>query len=267
MHDESPLREIIGPAVRRWPFLLACGLIGGLLGLLFSMLRPPRYEAKAVLGVSIQYAVTESLDLVVEDRALNRIAALARADSTLQETLDRMPESIKAQSGWRSVEDLMKVLRLDRRLSTWEFVALHTDPQTAAAAADAWAEAALSVFDEAAEHAWRAAVLLGEIPFDVDCAQERIGTYTEDIFAWRCWVSPLAFEDPEVVDQIRSEIMLSRGMLPNVTFELLRSASVPQEPVLWDRGLLVLSGAVAGFIIGLLSTALVFQSRNRRLES
>lgn len=231
-----------------WPVLVATGLLGGILGLAASQLLEPEYQSEAVLGVNINYGITESLELVVEDRVLGRVAAVVVADSTLEGALDGLPTQLLGERGWSDPGDLRPSLRLDRRLGEWALVATDQDPAIAALLADAWAEAAVGQLDEAIPHAWRAAALATG-PFDIDCAQERNG----DTVNWICVPSEGQI-DPEALEgEIQTEAELSRGIPPILSYELLQSAQVPNSPVIRGRGTLSLAGATAGFMVGLIA--------------
>jgi hypothetical protein len=53
-----------------------------------------------------------------------------------------------------------------------------------------------------------------------------------------------------IEDGLVNETALSRGIVPDLTYELLQEASPPAGPVLWGRGPLVLAGALAGVLLG-----------------
>jgi len=236
-------------SLKRWPVILGIGLLGALAGYIFSLLRPPLYQAEVVLGININYGVTEPLELVVEDRALNRVAAIIESDSTLVRVLSQLPEPLWLERGWSEPADLRKSLRLDRRLAEWELVAIDQDPEVAAIMSQAWAEAVLFVLDEASEHAWRAVALMGENPFLVACVKVPAPEGSLDPFIWDCAIEPVDLDPNALAGALRTELALSHGLLPNISYEVLRDVNVPSKPVVWARGPLILSGAFAGLIV------------------
>ena len=249
-NDGIRMRNLLEQALFRWPILLGLGLLGALVGFFFSLMRPPFYQAEAVLGVNINYTVTEPLELVVEDRAINRVAAIIESDSTLVRVLSQLPESLRLERVWSEPADLRESLRLDRRLAEWDLVAIDRDPEVAVILAKAWADEAISVLDETAEHAWRAVALMGNDPFMVDCVPV---PGSENSPAWvigECAVEPWDLDPQALAGELRAEISLSRGMLPNFSYELLKEATLPTEPVIWSRGPLILSGVLIGLIFG-----------------
>jgi hypothetical protein len=250
MASEIQINTWFMKAIRRWPLIVGIGLMGAVFGLLVSLLLRPRYEAKATMAVNIHYGVTEPLELVVEDRALNRVAAILQSDFVIQEAYDSLAADIRSQIGLNEATDLRRSLRLDRRLAEWDLVAIDQDPALAATFAQAWAEAALLVLDEAAEHAWRALALMADNPLDVGCVPTSELVGDTEIIDWVCCVRPEDLDSENLSDELRKEIRLSRGLLPNISYELTREAQPPKDPVIWARGSFILSGTLIGLILG-----------------
>jgi hypothetical protein len=250
MASEIQIDTWFNKAIRQWPLIVGIGLIGAVFGFLFSLILRPRYEAKATVAINIHYGVTEPLELVVEDRALNRVAAIIRSDTVIQTALDNLESTIRSQRGWMETADLLQTLRLDRRLAEWDLVAIDRDPAIAATVAQTWAEAALPVLDEAAEHAWQALKIMADNPLKVGCVPTLELVGDTEIVDWICCVQPEDLNSETLPDELRKEIILSRGMLPNISYELIREARPPANPVIWGRGSLILSGAFVGLILG-----------------
>ena len=141
------LHQLVSRILQRLRLILGIGFLGALTGLVFSLVRAPQYQAHATLGVNINYGVTEPLALVVEDRALSRIATVVTSDSTLMRVLDEIPENLRQSRGWSSTSDLRDVVSLDRRLAEWWLVAIDKDPEVAAEVSKKWAMVSLEVLD------------------------------------------------------------------------------------------------------------------------
>lgn len=254
---ESALQRILS----RWIVVVAFGVGGAMVGLKYSAAHPPRYEAKAVLGVSISYAITESLELVVEDRALSRASGIIQSDDVLSQVLDGLPASVRQGQGWDEPADLRRSVRLDPRLAQWELVTVHEDPGLAAMVSQLWAESAIDALDEAARHAWRAAALIGE-KIDLECTRVDAMRNGTPVPSWDCAVEP-PLTDPQAIEAgLINETALSRGVVPDLTYELLQDATPPEEPVLWSRGPLVLAGALIGVILACSVALALPQRRN-----
>ena len=248
--SSATLESILQRLLARWIVLVAFGVGGAVVGLAYSALHPPRYEAKAVLGVSISYAVTESLELIVEDRVLGRAAGVILSDDVLSRVLDELPAAVRQQQGWQVPSDLRGSLRIDQRLAEWELVTVHEDPVLAATVSQVWAEAALQALDEATAHAWRASTLVGQ-KLDLECIPVVEVQNGAPVTVWDCTVLPPLTDPAAIEAELVNETALSRGIVPDLTHELLREAAPPDQPVLWARGPLVLAGALAGVVIGI----------------
>lgn len=247
--------------LKRWSGIFITAMLGALVGLLMSWVQRPLYQAEAVLAVAINYGVTEPLELIVEDRAINRVLTFVKGDDVIHAVLDRLPNELRESRNWQDPPDLNAVIHLDQRLAEWGFIAIDPDPQVATQVAQTWAEVALEVLDEATIHAWRAAALMDE-PFDVTCSLVDSPDPENPNRMWQCQVSTWEV-DPEVLDgTFQTELIRSHGVLPNFSYELIRAADLPQNPVLWRRGLLIAAGGLAGLIAGVV-VALVFPSKSR----
>lgn len=229
--------------------LLLGAVLGAVVGLAYSWLRPPLYEATAAMNVQIQYGNTANLALVVEDRVLSTVAQLIVSDSTLDTVLDRLPDELRDSRGWDSAASLRTSLRLDRLLSRWELIVMDSDPAVAAAVAGEWSEAAIGALEDAQAHAWRAAALL-DGRFDVSCSHVEQPD-SAGVTNWVCSASGLGLPSEALTGELQSEIALSRGVLPSLTYTKLEDPTPPPEPVLWARGTLVGVGAAIGLLLAL----------------
>jgi hypothetical protein len=256
--SEIQLKSWIESALDQWLWILGLALLGALLGLLVSKLRPPIYEAEAILGMSINYGITEPLELVVEDRSLGRAEAFVLSNNVFEDIFSKIPEGTRAERDWITPLDLYQDIRLDRRLGEWGLVVKDEDPQVAADVSRLWAETTISHLDEAMQHAWRAAVLLGG-EFDVECTYISGEDVTTEV--WQCQVLPLEFDPITLEGELQTEVELSHGILPILSYELLRYPVVPTKPAVWGRGELILGGALAGLLLGFILSVILPRRR------
>lgn len=229
----------------RWYVLLLAGLAGALAGLIFSIVRPPLYEADAVIAINIDYGRTQRLELIIEDRALDRVWQYLTSDAVLGTASERLSAQIGSSPVWGSPHSMREYVRLEARLSDWHFIAQNEDPATAAMIANAWAQAAIEGLDDSYAHAW-AALSLQNGELDVTCFQQNQPMTSDSVS--KCLSSGPNIE-PESLARLIEEIEASHGILPNLSFEFVRSASPPDTPVVWARGALVISGAVIGLLL------------------
>ncbi len=229
----------------RWYALILAGLAGGLAGLIFSMVRLPLYEADAVIAINIDYGRTQPLELIVEDRALDRVWQYLTSDAVLGVASEQLSAQIGSSPVWDSPHSMREHVRLEARLSDWHFIAQNEDPGTAAMIANTWAQAAIEGLDDAYTHAW-AALSLQNGELDVTCFQQNQPMTSDSVF--NCLSSGSSIES-ESLERLIEEVEASHGIQPALSFEFVRSASPPDSPVVWMRGALVISGAVIGLLL------------------
>jgi hypothetical protein len=242
--------DFTGVLARRWPILVLAGMLGGLAGWLISLGFAPVYQAEAVISIGIDYGASEPLELVVEDRVLDRVAANLTSDEMMGMVLDQLPADLKQSNDLQAPTDLHPGVKLDRRLSQWHLIARHADPMTARAIANAWAHASLKILEDTSAHAWRVAGLVNATPYAVDCVLGESVIATPGPALWDCSVTDADFPPEALEGELQNAVRLSRGMLPVVTYELAREADTPGAPVLWARGVLIFVGMMIGLLFG-----------------
>ena len=248
--------------LKGWYILLLAGLAGGFVGLIFSSVRAPVYEADAVISINIDYGRTQPLELIVEDRALDRVWQYLTSDAILGAASMQLSAQSGSSAAWESPQSMREYVRLEARLSDWHFIARSKDPETAAMIANAWARSAIEGLDDAYAHAWEALSLQnGEL--DVFCFEQNqpLTPASQAI----CLASGSNLE-PQKLELLIEEIEASHGILPSLSYELMRSATPPDSPIVWTRGSLVISGAAITFLLAGVTLAWPFKAGNPKSE-
>jgi hypothetical protein len=252
MNNDIEPSVIYRNIVHSWWVLILFFVAGGLAGWGIASRRQPLYEAKAVLGIGIDYGRTFPLDENTYRDAYDRVRALLHADSTLAGIYTYVDEAYRDPSLFQNLDTLRARLRLGDKGRTWELIAISPRPSEAAALANAWAESALLEFERALEHAWRANELQAEF-FNLGCSLDTAPDHPE-IIAWEC-DSTSGPPDPEwMIASLVREASQSKGILPAFSSTLLQEAATPSSPVVWGRGILILSMSLAGLLLGLAYT-------------
>jgi LPS O-antigen subunit length determinant protein (WzzB/FepE family) len=230
-------RKSLELAFKRWWVIVVLATLGGIAGWAIHFLRPPVYEATAVITVSMDFQKGK-LSQREQDYAFT--AAGAIANSTEVKSL--IIAEAQAYGFPLDINRLSEQMFLERKQSVWEFHIRNWDPETAAELADLWAEKALGALNVDLRHALRA-----------DQIQDQISSITGSQPA--SGSSGLSAETQAALqtlsDELLQEKQMSQGVISIMKFALTGSAVVPQDPALYHLADLVLAGACIGFIISL----------------
>jgi uncharacterized protein involved in exopolysaccharide biosynthesis len=247
VREYSPI-DTIQNILDHWWWVVLLALIGGGIGWVFHRLQPPIYEAKAVVTVMIDYSQTGPLTEYDQDHAIGIVKAVVLSTDVLGQVVT------KAQSQQTPVEALKdgQTIFLDRKHSILEMLVRDANPQNAATLANLWAETAYDTLVEAQRNALQARVLRGQLTTLEKCLQLPV-TSPEEPAACSNYPS----EDlPDQIQVLASEVqeaeIMAKGILSPLTFEISQRAELPARPVAFGANWLTFSGAMIGFVAGIL---------------
>jgi len=248
--------------LQRWPILIFFGLLGAVLGYVFSLRNPPLFEAAAVFSVGLNLDQDPPGSQIKIDRVTGKVAGVIYSDEVLEDVLSDRSLQTMGLGDEFTLKDLRARTRLERKDSRWELVAIHEDPERAAELANIWAETSEKAAWQAYGHALDAVSIQTQL--------NQINLELADLIA-------IADPDGETIQRIehlevisveleliyKEELKLSRGVSTFMTFELSNHAMIPEEPAVRDVGNLVLSGTLLGILAGMVFTSgLNFFSRS-----
>lgn len=239
--DIEPGR-LYSAALNRWPLILAAAVVGGLMGIAFSLVVPATFQAVAELSVGIDHGRVELLDENAERHILLRVQDLLLSDAVLARAIEKLAPQLAEKSEIANSTDFRQRLRLTRINAMWNLAVTDPVPEKASALANAWAESALEMLEETQAHAWKAAELQA-VFFEVSCRPIESGL----------WACDEGGEDPTVLDlkqELLQEIRASYGIAPVVSFALLQSATAPDRPQSTVRAALAAAGTFLGMLAG-----------------
>jgi hypothetical protein len=223
---------------------------GGGVGWVFHRLQPPVYEARAVLTVMIDYTQTAPLTEYDQDHTIG----IVKSNVVLsKDVLDR-DELMEAQQRHIPVETGLSTSArsfLERKHSILELIVRQSNPQAAAALANLWAELAYETLVEAQRDAVQVRLLRGELSALEDClrlpAESEKPEVCSDLPAGEIQTRIQTLEP-----QVHEVEVITKGIIPPLSFELSQKASEPDAPVAYGANLLTFSGAMIGFLAGVL---------------
>jgi uncharacterized protein involved in exopolysaccharide biosynthesis len=246
LREYSPL-ETFQKVLNHWWWIVLLALAGAAAGWLFHRMRPPIFEAKAVLTVMIDYTQTAPLTEYDQDHTIGIVRAVVLS----KEVVDRV--LFEAQEQQIPVEELeyMRTIFVERKHSVLELIVRDTKPQVAASLANLWAGIAYETLIDAQRQAVQARILRGQLIALENCLQLPAASEKPDICS-DLPASEIPFKIQAVEAQVHRAEIKTKGIIPPLAFELSQKAAEPAAPVAYGANLLTLSGAMIGFLAGLL---------------
>jgi len=240
--------------------LILSMIVGGMLGLVFSLSRPPIYEASAYLQVSVD----RNRALIPDDytllRAFEKVRLVFLADETLSEVLKRYAASRDTGIPIQDVADLRSSIRLNHREEGFQIFVYADSPEKASDLANLWGEVALTEIREATRHALRAGEYQSAL-YGTWCEIASRDVDSPSQFIWICKYGEGQIDPDKLEEGILEEVQKSRGILPVFSFSWIEKSSPPKKPIAWVSGWFVYCGA----LIGLLLTSILQVIRKQNL--
>lgn len=222
-------------------------------------MQPPRYEAKVALAVNldvIKYQLTSAEEYRVMETVYTIVNSREVKENVVAEARSALGYSL-------SIEELQRKAWLERRHWTLEMRIRDQDPGRAAALVDLWAEMAYQKLQQAQEHAILAYQIQQELDGWLACLPGHMtptpGPLTQQTRFVPGWNEGCTQHTPEEIESITVRLSKtwlaqskeSLGLAPFLTFTPPEKASLPESPVLYDRGTLILAGATVGFLVAI----------------
>jgi hypothetical protein len=241
-------REVFEYAFQHVWLIALLTLFGGLVGLGVHSLRKPVYEASAVFSISFDFKQTGGLTQLEEDHSWDMLGFLIKSSAVYDRVAQRAAEDhilVKRS-------DLNDQFTSERQETIYYLRVRNTDPKTAAALANIWADESKKQFDDALQQALKVDALNRYMHALEACLASAPAQSPSDGF---CQVSRLTDVETLLkstsIDLATEERDASRAISPAVTYTLSQKADVPTRPVAFNRNTLVLSGSIIGLLISI----------------
>lgn len=248
--------ETLQRILSRWWLVVILAVLGGLLGWTFQLFHAPVYEATADLTVAMDFTKHE-LTQYEEDHAFSAAGAIIRSIAVQDQVI------AAAQADGISITpyQLEQMTSSEGMLSAWEIHVRDQDPQLAAELVNLWAQSADEALNTALDHAVHASQLQAQITLLESCLASVPGTGLVAIpppAPKECGRYSLAEIQTSLqawTDELVLERQHSLGILSIMEFALTGTASIPEEPVLFDRAGLIVAGTMIGLVLGVWVTS------------
>ncbi len=243
-----------------WWIVALAILVGGAAGWIFNSFQHPVFEATAFYDVTVdqdQLAVEQGLqpgqldmDFAAQNVYLTPVEDIFyRPEVVNQLVTDATAQGISIQADNFYTSNSFSI---DRRGSRWFISVRRTDPGTAATLANLWVGAADTFVQDAQMHSAKALALQTERTLI-----ERCFSNNDFIRADQCSGTSLSSSaelNTKLVDlaqQITAEQDAGRNVDPAIKHVFTEPAKPPVYPILYTRSLILLAGALIGFLAGI----------------
>lgn len=244
MRELSPLEQF-EKAYRRWWWLAVMILIGGLVGWFFRYLLPPVYEAQATMVVDIDYQQTGPIEELEQDQLIFAVTSLFYSP----EILNSVTQAVSSDYPGFKVLVPLKNAAIERRRADLFLTIKSDNPEAAAMAANLWADQALQALQQAHQNAVDAKALRDYLGALNTCPTPPVDAGLSG-FCGQFTPEQLQSEVTSASQLIEQETQASAGIVPAIGYELVDHAAVPRAPVSRNRWLMMMGGALIGFVVG-----------------
>lgn len=238
----------------RWRLLFLLVVAGGLAGWMYSLGNLPIYEARSSMVFYQESGKRRTLPDTQFSLSLNNISTLL-SPRALGSIL--LPEFGKDCEGITNAD-----LQVERRETNWDLVVRCTDAQAAADLANAWADNAFSILDEAYNHSLKVESLATTIDFLKNCNYDS----SLNICSGISDLDIVKQKMQTLWDEVGVEKRASMGINPNLVFRIESYAYVPTKPVAKTEKGFIVSGGVIGFLLGTLMIIVNQQILSRKFK-
>jgi hypothetical protein len=231
-----------------WKRLVILMILGGLIGMGISKFQQPLYETRAVVAVTIDYTRTGALSDIQEDQAMRGLGSVIESDMVLDQVVeDAAHAGYLIDRAW-----MAEHFTLEREDFRWFLRVRDTDANRAASLANIWIGDAMGVLDNAMQHTLIAAHLQQYLDSLEYCLARQSG---QSMVVEPCGEVDFEYLFSEIYKtaaEIKNQQTSSLGLMPTIQYFIAEEAPVNNQPVLKTQGVMILCGAMLGFLLAIL---------------
>lgn len=222
-------------------------LIGALSGLMLSYLIPPVYEAVSIITTNMEITPTGTVNELMYDSQINYISHLAYHLPVLEELF-----YLEAEKGHylNNTEFVHEDTSVERELMNTVIKYRHTDPVIAARVVTTWGKLLYDALIKAYPHGVlvsEAKSQLDRIDSCVNCENTTLTTFCANLTE-----EDITRINEEAKQIILVETELSLGLTREINISSYQPAFVPEKPLRFTRGSLILSGNFIGLLLAIM---------------
>lgn len=259
MDDFSPLEQF-NRFLSHWWLVLVITLLGATGGYLFHLSRSPLYQARASIVFGIDYTRTGYIPPFNQDQLILSSGQLILSTSVVQATL----QQAAAEGIHIDPATFSSSISLERQGYLWLLGVRNRDPRVAATLANLWAEEAYRQLTAALAHAAAADNLTLTLQSLETCLERSVAVRPAYGDCNLQDTAAILAQIKQTGAEIAQEKVASRGLVSAITVDHSQQATVPARPTNYNLNLLVLSGALIGFLVSIVVTSVHWPARLAR---
>jgi tetrahydromethanopterin S-methyltransferase subunit B len=259
--DEFSPREYFEKAFAYWWLVVVFAMLGALAGWLVHLRQPPLYDAQARITLSFDYGKTGVVPEYDQDKAYAAVGALVDSTAIKDAALKQMQDQgiqVDANTFYQNAS-------VERLGSYWELRVRYPDPQTTAAIANTWLDVSYKQIEVALEHAIQVDNLETYLNDLETCVQRSVAVSPSYAGCSTGDVKTIQAQMQTIGAQIYQEKLASQGLISALGVASTQRATVPTRPSVLGLNLLILSGALIGFLMGVWVAGFLLPGRAARM--
>jgi len=240
-----------------WLIVAGIMLLGALVGLIISLILPPKYEAVSRLTTNLEVVTGTNVTEIMVDAQVDIVGTLVFHP----DVIEQVKQSLAGEGLTYTATELIRKTKIERQLMSTMIKVRDADPEVAALIATTWAEKAYARLNEAYPHA----LALSE----AKARQAMLTACLEDPTkqSLPCCQSLTDEEADQILSETNSVILrespLSLGLTSELNVSQYQPAPTPERPIAFERSILILAGALSGLVFSLLLGELVTKDQER----
>jgi len=250
MTEDLNISAFFSQVMKRWWLLIGLMILGGVAGLLLSLVRQPLYQSEATVTTVLDYAVLGRLDDWEQDQLYLAIGDVIESTKVKEQVI----AAANANDIALTVKDIDENFAADRQDTRWMMRVRAESPELAQQLNEYWTAAAMDALVEMSINNQQAFVYQRYLASLTDCFEQSV---VIDPVSQECSIS-----DVNAIREAMTTAIASTGSLDyrrslilfHASFELTTEPTLPASVAVFSRSIMVLAGA----FIGLLAVLIFF---------
>ena len=249
--------KILRAKARDWLGVAGVMLVGALVGLIISLVLPPKYEAVSILTTNLDVVTSTNVTEIMIDAQVDIVGTLVFHP----DVVERVQQSLSEVGITYTASELINKTKIERRLMSTLIKVRDTNPEVATLVATTWAEKTYERLAEAYPHALALSEAKASQAMLTSCLEDPL---KQDLpFCQSLTPEIVAKLQNETETVILEESPLSLGLTGELNVSQYQPATIPDSPIAFERSMLILAGALAGLALSLLLGEVVTKEQER----